>query len=100
MNTTVQELKVRQNATLKEMHLIQSMRCGTINEQYFKTLLKRKRRLSFRIPIMFYYDRKKKRPSVSTSSQGRTGAGQKGCYCKQEIYNSFLEVRAISAEVE
>jgi hypothetical protein len=51
-------------------------------------------------PIMFYYDRKKKRPSVSTSSQGRTGAGQKGCYCKQEIYNSFLEVRAISAEVE
>ena len=68
----IQNLEARRNAILEEMRSIRSMRRGTINEQYLKVRLQRKKEPALRGP---YYVLSR-REGEKTVSQRLTSLGE------------------------
>ena len=62
---TVQQLEAQRNAILEEIRSIRSMRRGTVNEQYFKTRLKRRKGIVHQGPY-YVFSRREGQKTVSS----------------------------------
>ena len=68
---TVQQLEGQRDAILEEMRSIRSMRRGTINEQYFKTRLKGRKRMVHQGPY-YVLSRREEDKTVSRRLRSTT----------------------------
>ena len=86
---TVQQLEGRRNTILEEMRSIRSMRRGTINEQYFKTRLKGRKRMVHQGP---YYVLSKREGEKTVSSRLRSGVELEQAQKDVAEYKRFLSL--------
>jgi hypothetical protein len=84
---TVQQLEGQRNAILEEMRSIRSMRRGTINEQYFKTHLKGKKRIVHQGP---YYVLSRREEEKTVSRRLRSAAELEQARKDVAEYKRFL----------
>ncbi len=84
---TVQQLEARRNAILEEMRSIRSMRRGTINEQYFKTRLKRRKGMGHQGP---YYVLSRREEEKTVSKRLRSVAELEQAQKDVAEYKRFL----------
>jgi hypothetical protein len=85
----VQELEARRNAILEQMRSIRSMRKGTINEQHFKTHLKRRKGVVLQGP---YYVLSRREGKKITSKRLKAGPEVEQARTEVAEYKRFVEL--------
>ena len=86
---TDKEIEVRRNAILEEMRLIRSMQKGTINEQYFKTHPKGKKKPVLRGP---YYVLSRHKDGKTRSRRLRSKSDLEQAQKDIVSYRKFVEL--------